>query len=223
MGRDKTSGKAGHNLRSFPETDIYGITCEKISRAGDNIEVVRQMLAAGIKIIQYREKEKTKKEKFRQCEIIGKMCKEAGALFIVNDDVDVALLTGAGGVHLGQSDLPADAVRRLAGPEMIIGVSVSSREEAGEARRRGADYLGVGPVFPTGTKPDSGEAIGLEGLADIALSTPLPVVAIGGINSENIALVFRKGAKCAAMISALVSADDIAAEVGKIRRCLSKA
>ena len=209
-------------MRSFPETDIYGITCEKISRAGDNIEVVRQMLAAGIKIIQYREKEKTKKEKFRQCEIIGKMCKEAGALFIVNDDVDVALLTGAGGVHLGQSDLPADAVRRLAGPEMIIGVSVSSREEAGEARRRGADYLGVGPVFPTGTKPDSGEAIGLEGLADIALSTPLPVVAIGGINSENIALVFRKGAKCAAMISALVSADDIAAEVGKIRRCLSK-
>ena len=153
-------------MRSFPETDIYGITCEKISKAGDNIEVVRQMLAAGIKIIQYREKENEKRE-IQAVRDYRKDVQGSGRPFIVNDDVDVALLTGAGGVHLGQSDLPADAVRRLAGPEMIIGVSASSREEAKEARKRGADYLGSARIRHR-DQAGQRQAIGLEGLADIA-------------------------------------------------------
>src|SRR5690554_3983585 len=113
----------------FPQTDIYGITCEKISADKDNIIVAEKMLDAGIKIIQYREKEKSKREKYLQCETISKMCQKAGALFIVNDDVDIAMLTNAGGIHVGQDDLPADIVRKLVGPNMIIGVSAGNPQE----------------------------------------------------------------------------------------------
>jgi len=204
----------------LPQTDIYAITCEKLSRGRDNLEVVKQLLAAGVKIIQYREKEKTKKEKYRQCLALSKMCREAGALFIVNDDVDIAILTDAGGIHVGQDDLPADAVRKLVGPKMIIGVSAGTPQEAADAVEHGADYLGVGPVFGTGTKEDAGKPVGLDFLKFVAQKYRLPLVAIGGINADNIHLVSGAGIKYFAMISALVAADDITAAVHGLRRRL---
>ncbi|NLM52225.1 MAG: thiamine phosphate synthase [Firmicutes bacterium] len=207
-------------MAKFPQTDIYGITCEKLSKGRDNLEVVKQLLAAGVKIIQYREKEKTKKEKLRQCLAISKMCREAGALFIVNDDVDIAMLTEAGGIHVGQDDLPADAVRKLVGSKMLIGVSAGTPQEAAEAVARGADYLGIGPVFGTGTKEDAGKPVGLEFLKFMVQNYSLPLVAIGGINAENIHLVSGTGITCFAMVSALVAAEDIAAAVHKLRRQL---
>ncbi|NLN07408.1 MAG: thiamine phosphate synthase [Firmicutes bacterium] len=207
-------------MRSLPQTDIYGITCEALSRGRDNLTVVRELLAAGVKIIQYREKAKTIKEKYAECLAISKMCREAGALFVVNDDEDLALLTGAGAVHVGQDDLPADAVRKLVGPEVIVGVSAGSMEEARDAVARGADYLGVGPIYRTATKEDAGEAVGLALLQTMSRTFTLPLVAIGGITPSNIKEVMRLGAACAAMISALVGAEDIAAAVRAARRSL---
>ncbi|NLZ38900.1 MAG: thiamine phosphate synthase [Firmicutes bacterium] len=206
----------------YLQTDIYAITCEALSAGRNNIEVVRQLLAADVKIIQYREKEKTKREKYEQCFQISKMCKKAKALFIVNDDVDLALAVEADGVHVGQDDLPVEVVRKLVGKKMLIGVSVSSPAEAEAAAASDADYLGVGPVFGTNTKTDAGEPVGLDYLALVAARSDRPIVAIGGINENNILAVRSCGVSCVAMISALVSKKDIAGYVAALREKISK-
>ena len=203
-------------------TDIYAITCESMSAGRSNLEIVRELLQAGVKIIQYREKEKTKREKYEQCLLISRMCQEAGALYIVNDDVDIALAVRAGGVHVGQDDLPVDVVRSVVGPELVIGVSAGNPEEAAAAVAGGADYLGVGPVFATGTKLDAGAPVGVDLLAYLKERYNVPLVAIGGISATNITQVFAGGADCAAMISALVTAPDIAATIKMIRQQLQK-
>ncbi|HZK24665.1 MAG TPA: thiamine phosphate synthase [Oscillospiraceae bacterium] len=208
--------------RSFLQTDIYGITCEAMSAGRSNLETVRELLQAGVQIIQYREKEKTKREKFAQCLALSKMCKKAGALFIVNDDVDIALAAQADGVHVGQDDLPADIVRALVGSKVIVGVSAGNTKEAAAAVACGADYLGVGPIFATGTKLDAGAPIGLEFLAYLKARYTLPLVAIGGINPENITQVFQSGADSAAMISALVSSSELGATVRATRQRLKE-
>ncbi len=200
------------------QTDIYGITCEALSAAGDNLEVVRQMVNAGIKIIQYREKDKPKKEKLDECKAIREMCKPAGVLFIVNDDVDIAILSKAGGVHVGQDDLPAEQVRKLVGQEMVIGVSAARPAEVEDAIARGADYVGIGPVFPTGTKSDAGELVSLDLVEYIAKNYSIPLVAIGGVNDGNINEVRRRGIPCSAMISALVGHENIISQVEEIRK-----
>ena len=204
------------------QTDIYGVTCEALSPGRDNLDVVRQMINAGIKIIQYREKEKSKREKYEECRVIREMCKPAGVLFIVNDDVDIAILSKAGGVHVGQDDLPADAVRKLVGPEMVIGVSADTPSEVEDAMARGADYIGVGPVFATGTKADAGDPVGLDLIENIAMNYKIPLVAIGGIDGENIVDVRRRGVPCSAMVSALVSCGDLSAEVQRIRKRIAE-
>ncbi|MBS4031560.1 MAG: thiamine phosphate synthase [Clostridiales bacterium] len=204
------------------QTDIYGITCEALSATGDNLEVVRQMINAGVKIIQYREKDKPKKEKLEECKVIREMCKPARVLFIVNDDVDIAILCKAGGVHVGQDDLPADQVRKLVGPEMIIGVSADTPGEVEDAIARGADYIGIGPVFTTGTKADAGEPVGLELVEFMAKNYKIPLVAIGGIDGKNIIEVRRRGIPCSAMISALVGCDDIVSRVAEIRKTIAQ-
>lgn len=207
---------------SYFQTDIYAITCEALSAGRNNIEVVQQLLAAGVKIVQYREKEKSKREKYEQCLLLSKMCKEAKALFIVNDDVDLALAVQADGVHVGQGDLPVEVVRKLVGMEKLIGVSASSLAEAEAAAASDADYLGVGPVFGTNTKGDAGEPVGLDFLALVAARSVKPIVAIGGINENNILAVRNCGVPCAAMISALVSKKDIIGQVSAIRKIINK-
>ncbi|EEG76169.1 thiamine phosphate synthase [Dethiobacter alkaliphilus] len=210
------------NVAEIFQTDIYGVTCESLSACKDNLEVVRRMIDAGVKIIQYREKDKTKREKYEECRVIREMCKPAGVLFIVNDDVDIAILSKAGGVHVGPDDLPANAVRKLVGEEMIIGVSADTPADVEDAMVRGADYVGVGPVFKTGTKADAGEPVGLDLIEHIAKNYKIPLVAIGGINGENIVDVRRRGVPCSAMVSALVSCADVEAEVKKIRQLIAE-
>lgn len=204
------------------QTDLYGITCEALTPGGDNLEAVRQMVNAGVKIIQYREKEKPRREKYEECRVIRELCKPAGVLFIVNDDVDIAILSKAGGVHVGQDDLPADAVRRLVGPDMVIGVSAGTPAEVEDAIARGADYVGIGPVFATGTKGDAGEPVGLDFIEYVAKNYKIPLVAIGGINGENVLAVRRRGVPCSAMVSALVGCKDIAAQVKSIRQAIGE-
>lgn len=201
-------------------TDLYGITAEEYSLGRSNLKVVGEMLRAGIRIIQYREKEKGKRRKYEECLAIRELTSEAGATFIVNDDVDLALLVKADGVHIGQEDLPPERVRELAGKEMLIGMSTHSPDQARDAVARGVDYIGVGPVFATRTKKNVCDPVGLEYVEFAARNVPIPFVAIGGIKEDNIAQVAGAGAGCIALVTEIVGAPDIGRKIMDIRRAL---
>ncbi len=206
--------------RALLDTDIYGITGEEFSAGKSNVQLAKEMIAADIRIIQYRDKNKTKLEKFRQCEAIRKLTRQAKVTFIVNDDLDIALAVGADGVHLGQEDLPVTRVREIVG-NMLIGVSTHNREQAQNALENGADYIGVGPIFQTSTKKNPEKSQGLNYLKWVAENIPVPYVAIGGIKETNILQVKKHGGKCYAMISELAGAASIKDKVSAIRRLLA--
>lgn len=171
---------------------------------------MRAALAGGATAIQLRaKKDEPGRLQVELARELAALCREHGALFIVNDRLDVALAVGADGVHLGQDDLPVAEARRLAGPGFIIGCSVENVEQAQAAATAGADYLGVGPVYPTATKADAGPATGLYHLGTVKAATHLPVVGIGGINQENAADVMAAGADGVAVISAVSLAQDV--------------
>jgi len=209
-------------LAGLLEADIYGITAEEYSLGRSNIEVVAQMIEAGIRVIQYREKEKSDRQRYQECLKIRKMTREAEATFIINDRVDLALLVDADGLHLGQDDLPLDAVRELAGGKMFIGLSTHSPAQAEDAVRLGVDYIGVGPIFATNTKKDVCNPVGLEYLEYVVKNIRLPFVAIGGIKEYNIAEVYRGGARCIALVTEIVGAPNIGAKVRDLRTATKK-
>ena len=201
---------------------IYCITAEKYSGGRSNIDVVKAMIGAGVRIIQYREKEKSMLEKYRECIKIREMTGETGVLLIVNDHADLALAAGADGVHIGQDDLPLEKVRELTGDGMIIGVSTHSPEQARAAVRGGADYIGIGPIYRTFTKKDVCEPVGLECLDYAVKNVPVPFVAIGGIKEHNLHEVLERGARCVAMVTEIVGAEDIAAKILSIRKKMGR-
>ncbi len=203
------------------KADIYGITAGEYSLGRSNIEVVRQMVAAGIRVIQYREKEKLLREKYNECLQIRDITREAGVTFIVNDHIDLALLVGADGVHLGQDDLPPEKVRHLLGDEMIIGMSTHSPAQARAAVNSGVDYIGVGPIFATKTKQDVCAPVGLDYLEYAVNNVNIPFVTIGGIKEHNINEVSRRGARCIALVTEIVGAVDIAAKVRALRAVIN--
>ncbi len=189
---------------------IYGITAEEFSNGRTNVEVAKEMLKAGIKIIQYREKEerKTRKEMLEECREIRKLTREHGAVFIVNDFLDIAILCGADGIHCGQDDLPVKEIRELA-PYLMIGISTHSPYQAQKAVEDGADYIGVGPIFSTKTKKNVCDAVGLEYLEFAVRNINIPFVAIGGIKDHNISEVVKRGAKTIALVTEIVGAENI--------------
>lgn len=199
---------------------LYVITCRDPGHGVDHLDIARAALRGGADAIQLRDKEAGGGELLRVSREVVRLARSSGSacLILVNDRVDVALACGADGVHLGQEDLPADSARRILGVGKVLGVSAGTVEEALAARDGGADYLGVGPVFATPTKPDAGEPIGIEGLRKIREAVDLPIVAIGGINAENAALVLRAGADGIAVISAVSAAEDMNEAVGRLRR-----
>lgn len=207
--------------RLFPGADIYAITDDSLSLGRPVDEVVDALLLAGVKLIQYREKEKKAGQMLRDCLRLRAMTKEAGAAFIVNDHVDIAVLCKADGVHVGQDDLPLAAVRALVGKECRVGLSTHSPEQAARAVADGADYIGVGPIFATKTKKDVCEPVGLEYLDHVVAAHTLPFVAIGGIKRHNIGDVVRRGARCCCLVSELVGAPDIAARVAEVRKAMA--
>ncbi len=140
----------------------------------------------------------------------------------MNDRVDVAAAVGADGVHLGQEDIPLEAARKMLGSMAIIGVSAACVEEAIEAERGGADYLGVGPIFPTPSKDDAGEPIGLDGLKEIRRAVNIPLIAIGGINQDNLEAVMEAGADGAAVISAVAGAEDMVAAARRLAQIIDR-
>ena len=208
--------------RVFPKTDIYAITDSNLSLGRPIDVVVGALLEAGVKVIQYREKKKKAGEMLRECEILRKMTRDAGAFFIVNDHVDIAMLVGADGVHVGQDDLPVSRVRELVGENCVIGLSTHAPEQVHAAVRDGADYIGVGPLYATQTKEDVSAPLGLEYLEQVAAMQALPFAAIGGIKRHNIAEVVRKGGTCCCLVSELVGAPDIVARVAEVRNIMKE-
>jgi thiamine-phosphate pyrophosphorylase len=185
------------------------VTDPDLSLGRPEEEIVRRAVAAGVTMVQYRDKDTSTKRMIEKTRLMAEICRPAGVALIVNDRLDVAMAGGASGVHLGQDDMTLPDARRIVGEAYIIGISVTTIEEAKEAEEAGADYLGANGVFPTGTKTDLGEPLGLEGVSRLAAASSLPIVAIGGINNQNAGEVISAGADGVAVVSYIVSAENI--------------
>lgn len=182
-------------------------------------DVAREAVLGGAGLIQLREKQLPAKTFLELALLLRKVTEEMAVPLIINDRVDVAAASGAAGVHLGQNDLPVAAARRILGDRAIIGVSTHSVAEAVAAEQDGADYIGVGPVFATATKPDL-EPKGLSLLTAVIQAVHVPVVAIGGITSENVASVLAAGVNRVAVVSAVAGAPDVAGSAALICKLL---
>jgi thiamine-phosphate pyrophosphorylase len=194
------------------DIDLYFITDSKLTKK-TILDDVKSAISGGVKIVQYREKEKPTKEMVEEALKIKKLCAD-DVIFLVNDRIDVALAVDADGVHLGQDDMPYETARKLLG-DKIIGLTIHNVEEAVDAEKIGADYLGVSPIFATTTKLDAGKPAGIKLIEDVKNAVNIPFTAIGGINLENIGQVAGAGAKSAVAISAIVTKDDVEKEVKK--------
>ncbi len=188
--------------------DLYVVTDSDLSRGRTDAETARLAYEGGADAVQLRMKHTDGREMLCQARQIASMAAENDRFFFVNDRVDIAMASGADGVHLGQSDMPVEDARRLMGDDAIIGVSVQTVEQAIEAVEGGADYLGVGSIFVTSTKKDAVQGLGLGAIFEIRQAVDVPVVAIGGINRGNIQDVIRAGADSAAVVSAVVAQED---------------
>jgi len=203
---------------------LYGITMADPVRGRDHVEVGRALLAAGVKVLQYRNKADDAGKMYGDCLQLSDACRESGALFIVNDRLDLAIAAGADGVHLGQEDLPPSAARQIIrrirrdaadqaahtdGRRFLIGLSTHNPEQAG-ALTDDIDYIGVGPVYATKTKPDMRCPVaGLDYVRWITGHISLPQVAIGGITPANLTDVLASGARCCALISSVCLQEDV--------------
>lgn len=203
---------------------LYLVTDRVLAGERPLDEIVRRSIEGGVTVVQLREKDLGTRDFLGRAMALRHLTSELGVPLIINDRVDIALACEADGVHLGQEDMDCATARRIAGAEMLIGVSVNTPAEAMEAERAGADYLGAGPVFATPTKTDTSPPTGLSGIGAIRRAVRLPLVAIGGISSANAGEIIRRGADGVAVVSAIVassapglSAREILAEVRKAR------
>lgn len=201
-------------LRRYLVTDARAGSVERL------VEICRAALDGGVTAIQLRAKGWTDRQLLDAALALAPLCRAARALFVVNDRLDIALAAGADGIHLGVDDLPVAVARRLLGSDAIIGYSPERDADRLEAEAAGADYLGVGPVYGTGTKPDAGSAIGLAGLRRVVTATPLPVIGIGGITIAQAAEVVETRAVGVAIVGAVFMADDPASAARRLREVL---
>ena len=187
---------------------LYAVTDRAWTGKQTLYEQVEAALKGGVTCVQLREKELDETAFLQEARVICALCRRYGVPFIVNDNVDVAVACGADGVHVGQEDMETGEVRRRVGEDMILGVSVHTVEEARQAVRDGADYLGLGAVFPTGTKTDADVMPG-DMLRAICGAVDVPTIAIGGLNRGNILQLSGSGVDGAALVSAIFGAEDI--------------
>jgi thiamine-phosphate pyrophosphorylase len=183
----------------------------------DPVELARTMLEAGVRVMQLRLKDACGRDFLKAAREIAELCQRRGAMLLVNDRIDIAMLSGAAGVHLGQTDIPLRAARKLLGPDRIIGISTAGAEQARAAEAGGADYIGFGPMYPGGAKQNIAGK-GLAMLREVRAAVGLPIVAIGGITEQSVGELMAAGADGVAIISDVVYAPDIPA---KIKRLLS--
>ncbi|MCX6680380.1 MAG: thiamine phosphate synthase [Methanothrix sp.] len=194
----------------------YFITDSKLSRAGNENDVL-QAVACGVEVIQYRNKNRETRQMYEEAVRLREICRDSDSIFLINDRVDIALATDADGVHLGQSDMPCLAARKLLGQERIIGVTVHNLAEALQAENMGADYLGVSPIFQTATKLDAGKPAGIRLIEEIRGHVDIPLIAIGGINHCNASEVVSAGADGLCAISCVVAKENVMDEIKKFQ------
>lgn len=183
------------------------------------LEVVEAALSAGLQLVQYRDKNQEDATRLETACRLAELCQRYGALFLVNDRVDLALASGADGVHLGQQDVPMEVARRILGPDRIVGRSTTNPEELARANAEGADYIGVGPIFATPTKPGKAAA-GFDYLAYARQQAQQPFYAIGGIDASNAAEVIAAGADRLAVVRAIMDAPDPKAATAELLQML---
>ncbi|UCG50674.1 MAG: thiamine phosphate synthase [Candidatus Latescibacterota bacterium] len=196
---------------------LHVLTDTSIQNRFTHVEIARFAIQGGADTIQLREKNKDTGELFEIAREVGRVCREANVPLIINDRADIALATGAAGVHLGRDDLPIAAAREILGPAKIIGGSASTLEEALEAERDGADYVGFGHIYPTSTKSKKGAPRGIETLRAVTRALKIPVIAIGGIDRKNILPVVDAGSWGVAVIAAVCGQTDPRRATGELK------
>ena len=206
-------------LRRLAGARLYAITADV--EAGRILDIVPALLRGGADVIQLRQKSIARGDLHRLACRLAPLVQAAGALFIVNDHVDIAILSGADGVHLGPDDIPPDAARRIGGADLLIGASAGTSEAALEAAAAGADYLGSGPAFPTPIKPEK-RVIGPAGVALVQASVGIPVFAIGGIDPTNLDQLRAAGVSRVCMIRGLFDAQDPEATASAVREAMAR-
>lgn len=202
---------------------LYLVTDRNLAKGRSILEIVQAAVEGGVTCVQLREKECSTLEFIEQALAVRDFLKDRGVPLIINDRVDVALAVAADGVHLGQTDMPLKTAQKIVGGAMIIGISAESIEDAVEAERGGADYVGVSPIYATPTKTDTAPPLGLEGLRAIRETVKLPLVAIGGLNQHNAAAVIRSGGDGVAVVSAIVAAGDPAGAARNLKQIIEEA
>ena len=190
---------------------LYAIIDPAQAGGRSSLEVAEALLAAGVRLIQYRDKQASSRELYASAQQVAECVRPAGGIFIVNDRADIARAVDADGVHVGQDDLPVESARALLGPGKLVGYSTHVLEQVREADASSADYIAFGPIFPTASKANPDRVVGLSGLREARKATRKPLVAIGGITLETARAVIEAGADSVAVISALVGASDIRA------------
>lgn len=199
----------------------YFITDSQLSKKG-NLDDVKKALLAGVAAVQYRNKIDDIEAMVEEAKEIKKLCDATDVPFIVNDDLEVALAVEADGLHIGQSDVAYHEAREALGGKKLIGVSASTFEEAVLAKELGADYIGLGPIFETATKPDARKPCGARLIHEVKRISHVPVVAIGGIALQNADDVIKNGADSLCAISAVVTSDDVLLEIQKFNALFQK-
>ncbi|MBN1410733.1 MAG: thiamine phosphate synthase [Spirochaetales bacterium] len=200
------------------EFGLYPVITEEFCGGRSSIEVLMAVLACGVRIVQLREKNRTKAGLYALAMEYRRLTAETGTKLIINDHIDIALAVGADGVHLGQDDLPLEAARGMA-PDLIIGISTHNRDEIEQAEKNNATYINIGPLFETHTKTTGFRPLGLEYLKNV--KTVLPFSVMGGIKKHHLPSLLEAGVKNIAMVTEITQADDIRAKVTAIQRIIT--
>lgn len=208
-------------MEIFAKADLYVVITEEFCAGRQPLEVLGKALDAGVRVVQLREKRMTDKALHRRAAEFRAATAGKDALFIVDDRIDIALATGADGVHLGQDDLPIEAAVALA-PEMIVGCSTHSLHEAVTAQEAGAHYVNIGPIFPTQTKSGPVSALGPAAIDTIRPHLAIPWTVMGGIKESNVDRVLERGAERVAVVTAVTAADDVSAACVALRRRIAE-
>jgi thiamine-phosphate pyrophosphorylase len=203
-------------VAAFRQVDIYPVVTSEFCAGRDPLDVVRQAFEGGARIVQLREKNASDRDVFRLAVECRKLANRFGALFIVDDRLDVALAANADGVHLGQDDLPFDFAKRLA-PELLIGASTHNLAELQAAQELNVDYLNVGPIFATQTKAVAYPPVGLEPLARLLQAATVPTTVMGGVKARHIQELRAVGVKRIALVTEITQAPDVVAKTRELR------
>ncbi len=209
---------AEHNERMerFHQAGLYVVITESFCAGRSAIDVLDACLDAGVQLVQFREKHSSALELYARAQVFREHTARSGALLIIDDRVDIALAVGADGVHLGTSDLPIAAARRIA-PDLILGASSHNIKEAREAQQAGASYVNIGPIFPTQTKDVPTGVIGLDAINAITPHLTVPYTCMGGIKESNVGEVLARGAQTIAVVTAVTSAEDVCGTARRLR------